>query len=124
MIREGQKKKNQVVAEFFFVPFQRVHIGEFIPMRFYLEDKDTPLPFHYLDALETEGGHTLECRDHILCVYGDNFFQSVKYKLLFLPLTGKCDGVVSELTSIEPALSQKRLEMATFQKEYMEIKKK
>lgn len=55
MIRESQKRKKDVCAEFYFVPFDRVFVGEFIPMRFYLEDKETPLPFHYLDALETQG---------------------------------------------------------------------
>jgi hypothetical protein len=51
-IRESQKRKNLTSAEIFFVPFQRVQIGEFVPMRVILEDKETPLPFHYLDTLE------------------------------------------------------------------------
>ncbi|CAD5221460.1 unnamed protein product [Bursaphelenchus xylophilus] len=124
MIREGQKKKSSVTAEFYFVPFPRVHIGEFIPMKFYLEDKDTPLTFHYLDALESEGCNSLEVRDHFLCVYGDNFFQSVKYKLQFLPLNDKCREAINEISQLEPSLTQKRTEMSIFQKEYMDIKKK
>ncbi|KAI6187885.1 J domain-containing protein [Aphelenchoides besseyi] len=94
--------------EFYFVPFDRVHIGEFIPMRYFMEDKETPLPFHYLDALETQGGHTLEPYSHILCVYGDNFFQSVKYKLIFLPLDDSCSEVVEKLKVLGPELSEKK----------------
>lgn len=57
MIRESQAKKKSTSAELFFVPFQRIHIGEFVPMRHVMEDKETPLPFHYLDLLETQGKH-------------------------------------------------------------------
>ena len=159
MIRESQKRKKDVASELYFVPFDRVHVGEFVPMKFYMEDKEvkiikkacecctfdfqTPLPFHYLDALETQGlssicslclfaserkrclgGHTLEPYDHILCVYGDNFFNAVKYKLIFLPLDENCQQVIESLRSLGPALSDKKREMTTFQREYMEAKKK
>lgn len=61
-----------------------------------MEDKDTPLPFHYLDTLETNskkflsdirkhclrstGANIMELQPgpHILCVYGDNFLQMVR----------------------------------------------
>ncbi|KAI6201157.1 J domain-containing protein [Aphelenchoides besseyi] len=120
MIRESQKRKKDVCAEFYFVPFDRVHIGEFIPMRYFMEDKETPLPFHYLDALETQGIPY----SHILCVYGDNFFQSVKYKLIFLPLDDSCSEVVEKLKVLGPELSEKKRDMSVFQQNYMEIKKK
>jgi len=32
-IRESQKKKNCTSAELFFVPFQRINLSEFIPIR-------------------------------------------------------------------------------------------
>jgi hypothetical protein len=54
-MRESQKKKSVTSAEIFFVPFQRVQISEFVPMKVLLEDKDTPLPFYYLESLETIG---------------------------------------------------------------------
>lgn len=41
-----------------------------IPLKFYMEDKDTPLSFHFLDTLEMQASHSLEVREHILCVYG------------------------------------------------------
>lgn len=55
LIRESQKKKGYTAAEVFFVPFHRIHLSEFVPMRHIMEDKETPLPFHYLDTLETQG---------------------------------------------------------------------
>lgn len=93
-------------------------------MRHYLEDKETPLPFHYLDALDTQGAHSLEQYDHVLCVYGDNFFSNVKYKLIFLPLNKQCSEVIEMLKTAGPELVDKKRDMATFQKEYMDIKKK
>uniref|UniRef100_A0A914EH59 J domain-containing protein n=1 Tax=Acrobeloides nanus TaxID=290746 RepID=A0A914EH59_9BILA len=124
MIRESQTKKKITSAELFFVPFQRVHIGEFVPMQHIMEDKETPLPFHYLDRLETQGGHSLEAREHVLCVYGDNFIQSVKYKLTFLPLNEFCMDHVIKLKEIEPDIINKKNEMASFQREYMDLKKR
>jgi hypothetical protein len=59
-----------------------------------------------------------------LCVYGDNFFQSVKYKLTFLPLNEHCSPAVDSISTIEPALSEKKTQMAEFQKEYMDLKKR
>lgn len=93
-IRESQKKKGCTSAELFFLPFQRINLSEFIPIkfvkkckkkklklffRFYMEDKDTPLPFHYLDTLETQGANLMELQPgpHVVCVYGDNFLQMV-----------------------------------------------
>lgn len=40
IITESQKRKKDVSAELYFVPFERVNVGEFIPMRHYLEDKE------------------------------------------------------------------------------------
>ncbi|MCP9257157.1 Chaperone protein DnaJ [Dirofilaria immitis] len=86
IIQESNKRKGCTVAEIFFVPFNRANLSEFIPMKFYMEDKDTPLPFHLLDTLEVVGAHTLEQRDHFLCVYGDNWIKDVRYQLKFVPL--------------------------------------
>lgn len=55
-------------------------------MKFYMEDKETPLTFHLLDTLEIVRAHTLERRDHFLCVYGDNWIKDVRYQLKFVPL--------------------------------------
>ena len=124
IITESQKRKKDVAAELYFVPFERVNVGEFVPIRHFLEDKETPMPFHYLDAIETQGGHTLEPYDHFLCIYGDNFFQSVKYKLIFLPLNDQCSTVIDAIKQIGPQLVEKKRDMGTFQKDYMDVKKR
>lgn len=70
------------------------------------------------------GGHSLEAREHVLCVYGDNFIQSVKYKLTFLPLNEFCMDHVIKLKEIEPDIINKKNEMSSFQREYMDLKKR
>uniref|UniRef100_A0A914ID20 J domain-containing protein n=1 Tax=Globodera rostochiensis TaxID=31243 RepID=A0A914ID20_GLORO len=125
-IRESQKKKKITSAELFFVPFQRINLSEFIPIRFYMEDKDTPLPFHYLDTLETQGANVMELQpgQHILCVYGDNFLRMVNYEITFLPLNSHASSAVEKINALEPVLASKKLEMQEFQKEYMDLKRK
>ncbi|KAL3077515.1 hypothetical protein niasHS_012221 [Heterodera schachtii] len=125
-IRESQKKKKYTSAELFFVPFQRINISEFIPIRFYMEDKDTPLPFHFLDTLETHGANVMELQPgkHILCVYGDNFLRMVSYEITFLPLNHYASAAINKINALEPVLASKKSEMQEFQKEYMDLKRK
>jgi curved DNA-binding protein CbpA len=123
-IQESQKKKSHTVAEHFFVPFTKNNMTEFIPMKFYMEDRDTPLTFHVLDSLQVQGGHTLEERQHLVAVYGDNFLQEAKYKITFLPLAEFSSDTVTAITSIEPKIMKKKETMAEFQKEYMDLKKR
>lgn len=84
--QESNKRKGCTAAAIYFVPFDRANLSEFIPMKFYMEDKDTPLSFHLLDTLETVGAQQLDARDHFLCVYGDNWIKDVRFQLRFLPL--------------------------------------
>ncbi|KAK6740145.1 hypothetical protein RB195_008550 [Necator americanus] len=124
MIQESQKKKAGTQAEMFFVPFTIANLGEFVPMKFHMEDRDTPLTFHYLDTLETQVAHLLDSRKHILCVYGDNWLNSVKYSITFLPISSDSDIHLNEITEVEKDLLTKKTEMAKFQTEYAEAKKK
>ena len=55
MMEESQKKKSHTVADLFFVPFTKNNLSEFIPMKFYMEDRDTPISFHFLDPLQAQG---------------------------------------------------------------------
>ncbi|VDM16440.1 unnamed protein product [Wuchereria bancrofti] len=91
-----------------------------------MEDKETPLPFHLLDTLEVVGAHTLEQRDHFLCVYGDNWIKDVRYQLKFVPLNDSPISMecVRDLTTTEEALIKKKSEMSKFQVEYTEAIKK
>uniref|UniRef100_A0A0R3RXZ4 J domain-containing protein n=1 Tax=Elaeophora elaphi TaxID=1147741 RepID=A0A0R3RXZ4_9BILA len=126
IIQESNKRKGCTVAEIFFVPFNRANLSEFIPMKFYMEDKETPLPFHLLDTLEVVGAHTLERRDHFLCVYGDNWIKDVRYQLKFVPLNDSPVSLecVRDLTTTEETLIKKKSEMSKFQVEYTETMKK
>lgn len=126
LIRESEKKKYGTTAEIFFVPFQLIHVGEFNQFKFIMDKKTTPMEFHSLDEIETIAAHTLEKREHILCVYGDNFFNSIKYKITFYPLTSSenLQKNIKLITEIEPKLINKKTEMSTFQVEYMDLKKR
>ncbi|KAF7634878.1 J domain-containing protein [Meloidogyne graminicola] len=128
-IRESQKRKHCTSAELFFLPFQKVDIPEFTPIHHLMEDKDTPLPFHYLDALETQGANLSELSydsSYLLCVYGDNFLSQVKYKITFLPIPANQEAnlEIENIKQIEPVLLNKKQEMQKFQREYMELKTK
>ncbi|KAE9420233.1 hypothetical protein Angca_009490, partial [Angiostrongylus cantonensis] len=124
MIQESQKKKSGTQAEMFFVPFTIANLGEFVPMKFHMEDRETPLAFHYLDTLETQVTHLLDSRKHILCVYGDNWLNSVKYSITFLPISANSMVHLEEITKVEKILLAKKTEMAKFQTEYADAKKK
>lgn len=66
----------------------------------------------------------MEIGEHILCIYGDNFIQSAKYKLVFLPLNEYCEPIRNKITTLEPILTSKKSEMVEFQKVYMDLEKK
>ncbi|CAI4231078.1 unnamed protein product [Auanema sp. JU1783] len=124
MIQESRKKKSGTQAEMFFMPQTISNLGEFVPMKFHLEDKDTPLTFHYLDTLETQTAQLLDNRKHFLCVYGDNWLNLVKYTITFLPIADESIEVFNEITTNERVLLQKKTEMAKFQNEYTEAVRK
>lgn len=52
--QESQKRKSCTMASMFFVPQQIANLEEFVPMKFHMEDRETPLTFHYLDTLEAQ----------------------------------------------------------------------
>ncbi|GMT18852.1 hypothetical protein PFISCL1PPCAC_10149, partial [Pristionchus fissidentatus] len=124
LIQESQKKKSCTMASMFFVPQQIANLEEFVPMKFHMEDRDTPLTFHYLDTLEAQAAHLLDSRAHFLCVYGDNWLNQVKYSITFLPLNDKCDESMNGISLAESALLLKKTEMNTFCEEYKEAKRK
>lgn len=57
-MEDSQKKNKQTVADLFFVPFTKNNISEFIPLKFHMEDRDTPITFHYLDTLQVQGNRS------------------------------------------------------------------
>uniref|UniRef100_A0A0K0F6Y6 DnaJ homolog subfamily B member 9 (inferred by orthology to a human protein) n=1 Tax=Strongyloides venezuelensis TaxID=75913 RepID=A0A0K0F6Y6_STRVS len=123
-IQESQKKKSCTSAELFYVPFDRIHIGEFVPLKYFMEDKETPITFHYLDALEPQGSFPLRLGDQIVCVYGDQFLTKTKYSIQILPLNEECNEKIDSIRGLETTLTFKKAEMAKFQNEYTEAKKR
>ncbi|CAD6188060.1 unnamed protein product [Caenorhabditis auriculariae] len=124
LIQESQKKKSGTQSEMFFVPFTIANLGEFVPMKYHLEDKETPLPFHYLDTLETQVAQLLDTRTHHLCVYGDNWINDVKYSISFVPVSPDATSPLLEISELEKCLTEKKSEMSKFQKEFLEARKK
>ncbi len=121
-IEESRKKKGYTAAELFFVPFDRVNLSELFPMKFF-EDKEVPVHFHLLDGLEPSSNLRLEPREHLLCVYGDNWFKDVKYSLRVF-LSASDVSAVKTIRSAETQLLEKKTVMSKFQGEFLEAKKK
>lgn len=122
-IEESSKRKQHTTAEMYFVPFDHMQLSELFPLKFFQEDKETPLQFHLLDTFEPSANIKLEPRTHIFCVYGDNWLQDVKYNLS-LSMAECHTPVVSTIETVEKKLAVKKQEMSQFQGEFIEAKKK
>ena len=121
-IEESKKRKAHTCAELYFVPFDRSVLSELFPLKFLAEEKEVPLPFHLLDGLEPSSNLRLEAGEHLLAVYGDNWFNDVKYNLRLLPAANPCPAIQT-ITSTEVKLLAKKTEMSKFQEEFMAAKK-
>ncbi|PIC39710.1 hypothetical protein B9Z55_011310 [Caenorhabditis nigoni] len=125
MIQEsGKRGKAGTQADMFFVPYNVANIQEFNPMKYHLEDKDTPIAFHYLDSFEMQTATLLETRKHYIAVYGDNWISDVKYSITFLPVAAAANEQLVEIQDTEKAISVMKKEMLDFQREFTEAKRK
>merc|ERR1712141_457630 len=61
---------------------------------------------------------------HLFCVYGDNWFQSVRYTLRCLVAVNKEASCVQTIQSTEEKLAEKKKALESFQGEFCEVKKK
>ena len=61
---------------------------------------------------------------HLFCVYGDNWFQSVRYTLRCLVAVPPDTDCVTTIKSTEEQLATKKKDLEGFQTEFCEIKKK
>ncbi|CAI5445813.1 unnamed protein product [Caenorhabditis angaria] len=124
LIQESQKRgKSGTQADMFFVPYTIANIGEFNAMKYHLEDKETPLPFHYLDTFETQTAQLLDSRKHYFAVYGDNWINDVKYNVSFTPVSKDSKEKLMEITELEKVLGDKKTDMLKFQREFAEAKR-
>lgn len=120
---ESSKKKKSTAADMYFVPFDRMQLSEFFPIKFFMDDKEVPLNFHLLDTFEPASNIRLEPGKHLFCVYGDNWLQDVKYSVQVL-IAESGSSKVSEIQELEKTLKQKKEVMTQFQTEFMDAKKK
>ncbi|CAA85274.1 J domain-containing protein [Caenorhabditis elegans] len=125
MIQEsGKRGKAGTQADMFFVPYNVANIQEFNAMKYHLEDKETPLAFHYLDSFEMQTATLLETRKHYIAVYGDNWISDVKYSITFLPVEPSAVEQLNEIQDTEKSISIIKKEMLDFQREFTEAKRK
>ena len=61
---------------------------------------------------------------HLFCVYGDNWFQSVKYTLKCVVAIPQKEDCVEKIKDSEKKLQEKKHHLETFQPEFCDIKKK
>merc|ERR1719340_619847 len=61
---------------------------------------------------------------HLFCVYGDNWFQSVKYQLRCLVAVPMSTDCVVSIKETEMKLAEKKRHLENFQTEFCDVKKK
>ena len=79
--------------------------------------------FIYLN-FDPFSSQSLSAGTHLFCVYGDNWFQSVRYTLRCLVAVPQDTDCVETIKSSEEKLAIKKKELEKFQSEFCEIKKK
>ena len=61
---------------------------------------------------------------HLFCVYGDNWFQSVKYTLKCVVAISPKEDCVEKIKDSERKLQEKKNQLESYQSEFCEVKKK
>jgi len=81
MVEESQQNKRASEANLYVVPYGRYNLMESMPLSMmkHLED-DVPPVFMILDTYDKDIKNLMP-GTHLFCVYGDNWFQSVRYTL-------------------------------------------
>lgn len=68
-IEESQKHSKCTRADMFFVPFNHMRLTPMFPLKFYAEDKETPLQFHLLEGKSVLYSSSLVIRLNFIYVY-------------------------------------------------------
>ena len=76
-----------------------------------------------LDTFEKET-RTIIPGEHLFCVYGDNWFQSGKYRLQCTLAAKDSDQDVLKIMEAELEMADKKVHLEKFQSEFLEAKKK
>jgi len=125
MVEESQQSKRASEANLYVVPFGRYNLIETMPLSMmkHLEE-DVPPVFMILDTYDKDIKSNLMPGTHLFCVYGDNWFQSVRYSLRCLVAVNKEADCVKTIQTAEDKLAEKKRELEKFQTEFCEVKKK
>jgi len=126
MVEESQQTKKASEANLYVVPYGRYNLMEFMPLAMMkrIEEEDLPPIFMILDTFDKDVKSSLMPGTHLFCVYGDNWFQSVRYNLQCLVAVNKEADCVKTIQTKEDKLAAKKKELENFQTEFCEIKKK
>ncbi|XP_023337500.1 chaperone protein dnaJ 15 isoform X2 [Eurytemora carolleeae] len=124
MVEESQQSKRASEANLYVVPYGRYHLMETMPLSMmkHLEE-DVPPVFMILDTYDKDIKNLLP-GTHLFCVYGDNWFQSVRYTLRCLVAVHPEADCVKTIQTTEEKLALKKKELEQFQTEFCEVKKK
>lgn len=125
IVEESQtRKKKSSEANLFLVPFDRYNLSDTMQLSMLKKlDEDIPPVFMILDTFEKEVRSILPGR-HLFCVYGDNWFQSVKYNLKVLVAEPRDEMNAIKIMESEIRLADKKEQLEKFQPEFCELKKK
>ena len=77
-------------------------------------DEEVPPVFMILDTFDKDVKSLLP-GEHLFCVYGDNWFQSVKYSLRCLVAVDQGQECVAKIKSSEEKLAEKKRHLENFQ---------
>jgi len=124
LVEESQKRKRHSEANMYVVPFARYQLNETMPLSMMKHlDEEVPPVFMILDTYDKDIKSLLP-GTHLFCVYGDNWFQSVKYNLKCVVAIPPSDDCVETIKNSESLLAEKKKHLENFQGEFCEIKKK
>ncbi|KRX41356.1 Chaperone protein dnaJ 15, partial [Trichinella sp. T9] len=121
---ESQKLKRYTSAEAFSLPFDVVRITNVFELNVLREfDKEVPIQFHLLDGLQTAQNIKIQPGEHLICIFGDNWFKDTNVKVKLL--TAECDTVAFQtIRKCEENLKNYKEEMNNFKTEFLDAKKR
>jgi len=124
MVEESQRRKRHSESNLYVVPFPRYQLLETMPLAMMKHmDDEVPPVFMILDTFDVDIKSLLP-GTHLFCVYGDNWFQSVRYTLKCLSAIPPSDECVGTIQDSEKQLAKKKKELEDFQGEFCDVKKK
>jgi len=124
MVEESQLTKRASEANLYVVPYGRYNLLECMPLSMMKHmEEDVPPVFMILDTFDKDIKNLLP-GTHLFCVYGDNWFQSVRYTLKCLVAVNPEASCVQTIQTTEERLAAKKKELEKFQSEFCEVKKK